>query len=373
MFAEVAVPVYVNRTFTYHLPGDMLRRARVGCRVVVPFGPKFLTGFVVALHDERGGELAQSEIKDVEELVDEAPIIARDILELTRWMSEYYYAPWGECLRTALPAGAAVATEQMLTITDAGRSALAQVSAGFNWSSSKCQALELLAASGTLSSRELERLLSRPRATALIRQLERGGLVTVTEKIRESRLKPKLQNAVRLSEISDLRFEISNLSAAQQRVIDSLQSAPSEVGFSELLERARVSASVIRTLEKRGLVEVFAREVRRDPLSHVAQEQMELVTLNEDQQRALDQIVSRIDERKYSSARSGATRWRARACPTRTTCASPTSRSARSAPSTRRSRGGPSRPSSCTASRAAARPKSTSAPCARRSAAGARR
>ena len=62
-----------------------------------------------------------------------------------------------------------------------------------------------------------------------------------------------------------------------------------------------MSASVIRTLEKRGLVEVFAREVRRDPLSHIEQEQMELVTLNEEQQRALDQIVSKMDERKYST------------------------------------------------------------------------
>jgi primosomal protein N' (replication factor Y) len=301
MFAEVAVPVYINRTFTYHLPGDMLRRARVGCRVVVPFGKKFLTGFVVALHNERRGELAQSEIKDVEELVDEAPIIARDIMELTRWMSDYYYAPWGECLRTALPAGAAVATEQQLQITDAGRAALAQASAGFNWSSSRHQALELLASHGTLSSRELERQLSRPRATALIRQLERAGFVTVSEKIGDSRLKPKLQNAVRLSEISNLKFEISNLTPAQRRVIDSLQAAASEVGFSLLLETARVSASVIRTLEKRGLVEIFAREVRRDPLSHIEQQQLELVQLNEDQQRALDQIVSRMDERKYST------------------------------------------------------------------------
>ena len=105
MFAEVAVPVYVNRTFTYHLPGDMLRRARVGCRVVVPFGKKFLTGFVVALHDERRGELAQSEIKDVEELVDEAPIIARDIMELTRWMSDYYYAPLGRVFEDSAAGG----------------------------------------------------------------------------------------------------------------------------------------------------------------------------------------------------------------------------------------------------------------------------
>lgn len=309
MFAEVAVPVYINRTFTYHLPGDMLRRARVGCRVVVPFGKKFLTGFVVALHDALLGELSTSEIRDVEELVDEAPIIAHDILELTRWMSDYYYAPWGECLRTALPAGAAVATEQLLTITDAGRAALAHVSGGFNWSSSRYQALEMLANAGTLSTRELERQLSRPRASALIRQLERAGFVNVSEKVRDHRLKPKLQNAVRLAaqESSGISTgEISSddsrpLTPAQQRVIDLLQSAPSEMGFSELLETASVSASVIRTLEKRGLVEIFAREVRRNPLSHIEQEQLELVTLNEEQQRALDQIISKMDERSYST------------------------------------------------------------------------
>jgi primosomal protein N' (replication factor Y) len=302
MFAEVAVPVYVNRTFTYHLPGDMLRRARVGCRVVVPFGKKFLTGFVVALHDHLGGELSQAEVKDVEELVDEAPIVARDILELTRWMSDYYYAPWGECLRTALPAGAAVVTEQLLTITDAGRAALGAVSAGFNWSSARYQALELLAKVGTISSRELERQMPRPRAAALVRQLERAGLVNVSEKVRESRLKPKLQNAVKLSEIQNLKSEISDpLTASQQRVIELLQATGGEVAFSELLETAGVSASVVRTLEKRGLLEVFAREVRRDPLAHIEQEQMELVTLNEDQQRALDQIIAKMDERVYAT------------------------------------------------------------------------
>src|ERR1044072_8375161 len=200
MFAETAVPVYVRQTFTYHLPGDMARRAQIGCRVIVPFGKKLLTGFIVALHEQLQGEISESEIKEVEELVDESPIIAPDILQLTKWMSDYYHAPWGECLRTALPAGATVATEQVLTITEAGRAALAQVSAGFSWSSSKLQALELVATSGHLGSRELERHLSKSHASALVRQLERAGFVRVAERIGESRLKPKLQNAVRLTE-----------------------------------------------------------------------------------------------------------------------------------------------------------------------------
>ncbi|HVG22216.1 MAG TPA: hypothetical protein VNI02_24480, partial [Blastocatellia bacterium] len=198
MFAEVAVPVYVRQTFTYHLPGDMAGRAQVGCRAIVPLGKKLLTGFIVALDHRPAGEITENGIKDVEELVDESPIISRDILELTRWMADYYYAPWGECLRTALPAGATVATEQVLTITEAGRSALAHVSAGFGWSSSKYQALELLAGTGSIGSRELERQLSKSHAAALIRQLERAGFIHVSQRISESRLRPKLQNAVRL-------------------------------------------------------------------------------------------------------------------------------------------------------------------------------
>src|SRR5205085_11805772 len=173
MFAEVAVPVHIRQTFTYRLPGDMAERAQAGCRVVVPFGKKLLTGFIVALHSALAGELAESDIKEIEELVDESPIVAPDILDLTRWMSDYYHAPWGECLRTALPAGATVATEQILTITEAGRAALAHVSAGFSWSSSKLQALELVATSGHIGSRELERHLSKSHTSALIRQLER--------------------------------------------------------------------------------------------------------------------------------------------------------------------------------------------------------
>ncbi|HXG92099.1 MAG TPA: primosomal protein N' [Blastocatellia bacterium] len=334
MYAEVAVPLYVRQTFTYRLPGDMASRARAGSRVVVPLGKKLLTGFIVAVRQRLEDETAEYEIKDVEELVDESPVIAPDILELTKWMSDYYYAPWGECLRTALPAGATVATELVLTITEAGRAALSHLPSGFGWASSKHRALELLAGAGTIGARELERQLSKSGMASLIRQLERAGYVSVSQRVVESRLKPKLQNAVRLvipksevrsrksesdqasndsnpengnhdkrrSRTSDFRLRTSDkLSEAQERVIDALREAGEAVTLSELIEAANVSASVIRTLERRGLVEVFAREVRRDPLAHIEQQEIDLVTLNEDQQRALDQIVAQINERRYAT------------------------------------------------------------------------
>ena len=321
MFAEVAVPVFVHHTFSYRLTPEMAARALVGSRVIVPFGKRLVTGFIVALDEQPGGNVAESEIKNVDELVDESPVIAPDILELTRWMADYYYAPWGECLRTALPAGATVTDEQVLAITAAGRFELARASTGSARAESKRQALHLLAGVASLSSRDLERQMAKPGA-AIIRELKREGLITVLRRAGESRLKPKLQNAVRLSEeradvvtpqpavgvqpaveeeASRTRPAQKPLSDGQQKVLDLLASENEAVAFSELLENAHVSASVVRTLEKRGLVEVFAREVRRDPLAHIEQQQAREITLNDEQQQALDQIVAGIGERQYAT------------------------------------------------------------------------
>jgi primosomal protein N' (replication factor Y) len=344
MFAEVAVPVYVRQTFTYRFIGDMAYRAQIGCRVVVPFNKKLLTGFIVALHENLQDELLSTDILDVEELIDETPIIESDMLELTRWMSDYYYAPWGECIRAALPLGAALASEQMLTITDAGRAELAHLSGGFAWSSAKHQALELLYHSGTINAKELARLMPKAQTASLIRTLRHAGFVTVSQQATDSRLKPKLQNAVRfnsgrwsvaggrlmerkingdlspgvgesITDIDPLQDESKKAKGKkrpapdqrpqttdqQQRVIDLLAETDEAIALSEVLEQANVSVSVVRTLEKRGVVEVFAREVRRDPLAHLKQQQMDLVKLNDEQQQALELIIDKIDKREYAT------------------------------------------------------------------------
>ncbi len=308
MFAEVAVPVYIRQTFTYRLPGDMATRAHVGSRVQVPFGKKYLTAFIVDLHEKLDDEVDETQIKEVEELLDESPVITPEILELTKWVADYYFAPWGECLRAALPSGAISISEQMLELTPSGRAALNEG----HLSSSKQQALELLlSGSGEITSRQFERQLSKPRAGALIRQLSRDGLIRVSQRIAETRMKPKLHNVVRLSQglgvggrglakyPTDHGLRTSTqkqLNEKQSRVVEFLRSADDAVPFSELLDAADVSSSVVRTLEKRGVVEVFAREVRRDPLSHLDEESTESITLTEEQQSALDQIVTRLGE-----------------------------------------------------------------------------
>src|SRR5882724_9949086 len=125
-YAQVAVAVHLTKTYTYRLTAAMQKAARVGSRVMVQLGRKPTTGYIVALlpHLRTGTSLIESEIKDVQELLDVDPPLTAEVLEITRWVADYYAAPWGEVLRAALPAGVNATVEQMVSITTSGREAL---------------------------------------------------------------------------------------------------------------------------------------------------------------------------------------------------------------------------------------------------------
>src|SRR5690606_11721070 len=71
---------------------------------LVPFGSRRLSGVIVAL-SESSEQL--DEVKDVLEMLDEETSFTDELLELTRWIADYYVCTWGEVVRAVLPAGSA--------------------------------------------------------------------------------------------------------------------------------------------------------------------------------------------------------------------------------------------------------------------------
>lgn len=104
-YAEVAVPLHVFQTFTYRLSPEQSVQAEVGARLVVPLGRNLVTGYVVSLHDELPAELGEIDVKDAHTLVDIEPVCNREILQLARWVADYYACPLGEVIKAALPPG----------------------------------------------------------------------------------------------------------------------------------------------------------------------------------------------------------------------------------------------------------------------------
>jgi primosomal protein N' (replication factor Y) len=118
-FCDVALPVPLDRAFTYEL-GQLA--AEIGARVMVPFGGQRLVGVVVGLHDIAPG--AGVEVKRVERVLDEAALLPDELMELGKWIAGYYCAPLGEVLRGMMPLTAEVRRQCVYRIAEQGRKVL---------------------------------------------------------------------------------------------------------------------------------------------------------------------------------------------------------------------------------------------------------
>jgi primosomal protein N' (replication factor Y) len=120
-YCEVALPVPLDRTFTYAVrEGQAVQR---GARVVAPFRKEKLIGVVMAVG---GAAPTEFEARPIEMVLDEEPLLSENLLKLAEWIAQYYIAPLGEVLRGMLPLMAEVRRTLYYRITDLGRDVLAK-------------------------------------------------------------------------------------------------------------------------------------------------------------------------------------------------------------------------------------------------------
>src|SRR5437763_11464436 len=156
-FAQIAVPVHLRKLFTYKLPSSMQAAARVGSRVMIQLGAKPTVGYIVALLPKlrTGTSLIESELKEIQELLDVDPPLTPEVLEITRWVSDYYAAPWGEVMRAALPAGINASVERTIAITKLGRESISLPDHGSARAGPAKESVSLASAGGSNTDRAL--------------------------------------------------------------------------------------------------------------------------------------------------------------------------------------------------------------------------
>ena len=100
-FVEVALPLPLFQTFTYAVEEGLANPVAIGSRVVVPLRNGKEIGVVVGLTDVSP---LKRKPKAVLESPDAEPAIGASLLELCKWMADYYIVPLGVTLRAVLPA-----------------------------------------------------------------------------------------------------------------------------------------------------------------------------------------------------------------------------------------------------------------------------
>ncbi len=99
-FAHVALPLPLRRTFVYRIPDELVAAVRPGVEVEAPFRGRTKRGHVTEI-------AATSSLAEVRDLgaVTTSPPISTHLLQLARWIADYYLAPIGEVITAMLPGG----------------------------------------------------------------------------------------------------------------------------------------------------------------------------------------------------------------------------------------------------------------------------
>ncbi len=101
LYARVVLGLPVEGPFDYIVPESLHQKISVGIRAWVPFRNKRKLGYVVGITDKTNIK----NLKKISQIIDNYPILNKNMLSLTKEVSRYYCCTFGEAIETALPEG----------------------------------------------------------------------------------------------------------------------------------------------------------------------------------------------------------------------------------------------------------------------------
>ncbi|MBI1805892.1 MAG: primosomal protein N' [Ignavibacteria bacterium] len=315
LYVDLAIPVAVNRIFTYSVPHELYHAARRGVRVVAPFGKRTVIGFIVETSltsqtcAERGKTIPH--IKAIHDILDPEPVLSADLLNLTQWMAEYYFAPWGEVLKAVLVQGAARPAKRIVSATTTEH----EITIGVRATGPKQAALlKELRQHGAMTIAQLQKILKTKSIHTTLNELSQIGLVTMREELSQSRLKPKFEKVIEISDNERERWDqwLSDGQPATKRderrraLVRELLTVTRDRTFiplTEALKKSGASLSTAKTLAQMHLITIGKREVIRTSEFDLYESSLgaQNIILNLYQQNALDEITKVVEGGKFQA------------------------------------------------------------------------
>ena len=291
-FVETLLPLALPGTYTYRIPEGI--KLSIGMRVLVPFGrKKIYTAIVVNLHDR---EPKGYEVKEILGTLDDRPILRHPQLDFWQWIADYYLCSVGEVYKAALPSGLKVESETTISVNpDFEESEPGQLT------DRERVILDFTAQRGRVQIAEIAHATGFKTVERNVSHLLDLDALHVSERVIDN-YRPKTEACVRLTIARDDEQSL-------HQFFDQLKRAPKqealllayldmsrwlqsgevkEVSKDNLLKRAGVSGAVLHEAVKRGMLEIYKKEINRfADLGSVLEEPP---TLSDEQKRAYDEI-----------------------------------------------------------------------------------
>lgn len=282
LVAEVIVDVAaypVDRPFDYLVPKEMRELIECGSRVKVPFGPRNVLGFVVALKKET--EVPLEKIKQVSQLLDIEPVLTSEMLQLAKWLKNKTICFEIDALQVMLPSALRAKYEKVVFLQTDIHSLSESLQSLFKHSTK-------------VNYKEFEKqgLLLLLKQAIKVKQVVVENVVKQQGHVKEVRKVKIIDNIATLQSIQE---KISNRAKKQKQLVEWMQKHVGEIFDQDtLFTEANTSTSVLQSVIEQGAAVFIQQEVYRDPFSKDV-EKTEFLSLTDEQSVALNQIKEAME------------------------------------------------------------------------------
>ena len=284
-----AAPYSIDKPYDYLVPEELLETAIPGVRVIVPFGRgnRDSDGMILS----RGEGTKIPGLKPIKSVLDAEPVLDSDGIALALWMRQRYFCTLFEAVKTILPTGLWYQMKETWHLTENMDRENAEAQA--------CKikragaVLDVLFSSGGSADLETLRSMCGEQVGTTLRELQKAGII-LCESHTKRRIGDKKRRMVSLaisSEDALALLESKRRASPQRYEVVQLLSALGRASTSDLSYFTGISAQTLRAMEKSGIISFSEEEELRVP-QIMADEKGEPIILNDEQEKAFEQILS---------------------------------------------------------------------------------
>ena len=293
--AVSAAPYSIDKPYSYLVPESLAAAAVPGVRVMVPFGRgnKESEGLILARVQEP--KLPGS--KAIRQILDSEPVLDKAGIDLALWMRGRYFCTVFEAVKTILPAGLWYGLREIWSLAmepEAARSAAVGIPGAW-------QVLDLLEKQGGKADIRVLRDALGDGAEKPLKAMKKAEILTC-ETDAKRKIADKSHRMVELAVNTEDAYALTEpkrrSAPARYEVVNFLATA-GRTPAAEVSYYTGASSRTLKTMEKAGLIAFSEEEELRVPSLDDVEPGPEIV-LNEEQQRAFEEILGRVQAAKPS-------------------------------------------------------------------------
>ena len=295
-YIEVAVAAPIYHTLTYAM-GKNDPPPIPGLRVLVPLGPRRLTGYLLKVMEDRPE--GKFTIRKISAVLDPFPLFPAAMIDFFRWAADYYHHPLGEVIKSALPSGLTPQSFRKITLTDHGRenhdSLLSKIDQAW---------LPALLEKGELGPAAVRKLWPT-KARRVLEELQSQNLINIVEEVSTDKIKTKTEVCVRLASENTAGTWPDHLKKSEIKTLDILVDLM-EITSHQLIARKDITkiysgaGKAIKDLVDQGLLALEDRKLYRDPMGERPPFFPKIENLTQEQETVLESLLPVINQKKFS-------------------------------------------------------------------------